>query len=157
MSPESMDNVDLDIVMFVENIFGTYIPDDDAKHFGGPLGMEEWLEQHLSNQRPKEDTAELLRMLADAQQRPELAEGLDGTWRREQISALVRDIFRKRASPMELHEMLLLPPLQRFGEHRRKLGHSLVRDWRKLLPTKGSMLLFTVLLTFILLYRQFLR
>jgi hypothetical protein len=74
MSPESMDNVDLDIVMFVENILDTHIPDDDAKHFGGPLGMEEWLEQHLSNRRPKEDTAELLRMLADAQQRPELAE-----------------------------------------------------------------------------------
>jgi hypothetical protein len=115
MSPESMDNVDLDIVMFCENIFDTHIRDEDARYFGGPLGMEEWLEQHLSSQRPNQDAAALLRMLAEAQQQPELAEGLDGTWRREQISALVRDIFRKRASPMELHEMLLLRPRQRFG------------------------------------------
>ena len=149
-----MNNADLDLVMFVENIFDTHIPDDDAEHFGGPLGMEEWLEQHLSNQRPKQDTAQLLRMLADAQQRPELAEGLDGTWRREQISALVRDIFRKRASPMELHEMLLLPPLQRFGERTRKLN---LRDWRRLLPTGVSVALFALLLIFILLHRFFQR
>jgi hypothetical protein len=102
-----MDNVDLDIVMFYENIFDTHIPDEDAEYFGGPLGMEEWLEQHLSNQRPKKDAAALLRMLAQAQQRPELAEGLDKTWRREQISALVRDIFRKRASPILLYRQFL--------------------------------------------------
>jgi len=92
----------------------------------------------LSSQRPNQDAAALLRMLAEAQKRPELAEGLDGTWRREQISALVRDIFRKRNSPIELHEMLLLPRLQRSGECTRKLDHSLVGDWRKLLPNKSS-------------------
>ena len=156
MIPQSMDSFDLDIVMFCENIFDTHIPDDDAKHFGGPLGMEEWLELHLSNQRPKSDAAALLRMLAEAQQRPELAEGLDGTWRREQISALVHEIFRKQASPIELHEMLLLRPLQRFGEHPRKFSDSLVRDWRKLLPKKASVVLFAVLLILVLLYRRFL-
>ncbi len=152
-----MNNADLDLVMFVENIFDTHIPDDDAEHFGGPLEAEEWLEQHLSKRRPKPDTAELLRKLAQAQQRPELAEGLDGTWRSEQISALVRDIFRKRASPMELHEMLLLPPLQRFGERTRKWNRSLVRGWRKLLPDKPTMLLFAALLTLVLLYQQLLK
>lgn len=40
MSPESMDNVDLDLLMFLENIFDTHIPDDEAAHFGGPLGAE---------------------------------------------------------------------------------------------------------------------
>lgn len=152
-----MNNADLDLVMFVENIFDTHISDDEEAKVGGPLGMEEWLELHLSNQRPKKDAAARLRMRAEAQQRPELAARLDGPWRREQISALIRDIFRKRASPMELHEMLLLPPLQRFGEHQRQSGYSLVRDWRKLFPNKSTMVLFTVLLTLILLYRQFLR
>ena len=47
-----MDNADLDIVMFVENIFAIHIPDQDAEHFNGPLGMEEWLEHNLSNQHP---------------------------------------------------------------------------------------------------------
>jgi len=147
-----MDNADLDPVMFCENIFDTHIPDEDAEHFGGSLGMEEWLERNLSNQRPTQDAAELLRMLARTQQQPELAEGLDGTWRREQISALVHEIFRKRASRIELHEMLLLPRLQRLGwQHPSKL------DWRKLLPTNASMALFPVLMVFILLYRMFLR
>jgi len=113
--------------------------------------MEEWLELHLSNRLPKQDSAQLLQMLAKSQQRPELAEGLDGPWRREQMSALVRDIFRKRASPAELHSMLLLPPLQRFGERTRKL------NWRDLLPTGASVALFALLLIFILLRRFFQR
>ena len=145
MIPELKDTIDLDIVMFCENIFDTHIPSEDAEHFGGPLGMEEWLEVHLSNQRPKQDTAQLLRMLARSQQRPELAQGLDGPWRREQISALVRDIFRKRASPAELHAMLLLPPLQRFGEGTRKL------NWRDVLPTGTIVALFVLLWILILL------
>jgi hypothetical protein len=32
---------------------------------------------------------------AAAVQNPELAEGLEGTWRREQIAAIVREIFRQ--------------------------------------------------------------
>jgi hypothetical protein len=153
MISESMDGGDVDFVMFCENIFDLHIPDDDAKHLASPLGIQEWLVQHLSNQRPTQDAAELLRMLAESQQRPELAEGLGGSWQREQISALVWDIFRKRASPIELHEMLLLPPLQRFGERTRKLG---IRDWRKLLPTNASIVLFGVVVVLILLYRRLL-
>ena len=147
-----MDNTDLDLVMLCENILDTHIPDEDAEHSGGSLGMEEWLERNLSNQRPTQDAAELLRMLAKTQQQPELAEGLDGTWRREQISALITDIFRKRNSPIELHEMLLLPRMQRLGwQHPSNL------DWRKLLPTNASMGLLSVLSVFILLCRMFLR
>jgi len=47
MSPESMGNVDLDLVIFLESVFDAHIPDDDAYHFGGPLEAEEWLERHL--------------------------------------------------------------------------------------------------------------
>ena len=111
-----MNAVDPDIIMFVENIFETRIPDDDAEQLGGELDMEEWLEKNLSNQRPKQDTATLLRMLAEAQQRPQLVQGLNGNWRREQISVLVRDKFQKRNSPIKLHEMSLLPRLRRFAK-----------------------------------------
>jgi hypothetical protein len=55
----------------------------------------DWLELHLSNQRPNQAAAVLLRKLAKAQKNPELAEGLEGTWRREQIAAIVREIFRQ--------------------------------------------------------------
>jgi hypothetical protein len=37
----------------------------------------------------------LLRKLAKAHSDPEWAEGLEGTWRREEISAMVREIFRQ--------------------------------------------------------------
>jgi hypothetical protein len=95
MIPRAMDSLDLvEMLMFVEEMFGTDIPDDDAKHFGSPREMVDWLELRLSNQRPNKQAAALLRKLAKAQQRPELAEGLDGTWRREQIAAIVREVFR---------------------------------------------------------------
>ena len=56
--------------------------------------MVEWLELHLSNQRVNKNVTALLRKLAEDQNNPELAEGLEGTWRREQIAAIVREIFR---------------------------------------------------------------
>ena len=53
----------------------------------------DWLELHLSNQRPSKGAAALLKRLAKAHNNPELAEGLEGTWRREQIAAIVREMF----------------------------------------------------------------
>jgi hypothetical protein len=91
-----MDSLDLvEAVMLVEEIFETEIPDNDAKDFGSPREIVDQLEPHLSNRRPNKQAAALLRKLAKAHNNPELAEGLDGTWRREQIAAIVREIFRR--------------------------------------------------------------
>jgi hypothetical protein len=57
--------------------------------------MVDWLDRHLSNQRPTKEAAAVLRRLAKSHNNPELAEGLEGTWRREQIAAIVREIFRE--------------------------------------------------------------
>jgi hypothetical protein len=96
MIPKAMDNLDLvEAVMLIEEVFGTEVPDNDAKNFSGPREMVDWLEPHLSNQRPNKASTVLLRKLAKAQKNPELAEGLEGTWRREQIAAIVREIFRQ--------------------------------------------------------------
>jgi hypothetical protein len=90
-----MDSLELvEMVMLVEEIFGTDIPNDDAEHFGSPSEMVDWLDPILSNRRPNKQAAALLRKLARDQERPELAEGLDGTWRREQIAAIIREIFQ---------------------------------------------------------------
>jgi hypothetical protein len=92
MTPK--DSLELvEMLMLVEEIFGTDIPNDDAEHFGSPSEMVDWLDPILSNQRPNKQAATLLRKLAKNQERPELAEGLDGTWRREQIAAIIREIF----------------------------------------------------------------
>ena len=160
MIPKSADNSALaDLLIFVEKIFATHIPDDDAKHLGGPGGAEHWLELHLSNQRPNWHATTLLRKLAEAQQRTELAEGLDETWRREQIGAIIGDIFCKRdrmKSLPEFAEFIWLYPPQGLVTHPTTLGR-LITCWRELLPKKASNVLFVVLATLILLYRQFLR
>jgi len=94
MIPRAMDSLDLvEAVMLIEEIFGTDIPASDAENFGSPREIVYWLEPHLSNQRPNKEAAAFLRKLAKAHNNPELAEGLEGTWRREQISAIIREIF----------------------------------------------------------------
>jgi hypothetical protein len=96
MIPKAMDSLDLvEAVMLIEEVFGTEIPDKDAENFGSPREMVDWLELHLSNQRPNKGAAALLRKLAKDHNDPELAEGLEGSWRREQIAAIVREIFRQ--------------------------------------------------------------
>ena len=92
-----MDSLDLvEAVMLIEEIFGTEIPDGDAENFGSPSEIVDWLEPHLSNRRPNKQGADFLRKLATAHNNPELTEGLEGTWRREQIAAIVREIFREK-------------------------------------------------------------
>ena len=98
--PESTNTLNLDFIMCCESIFDIFIPDEDAEHFGGLPGTEEWLEEHLSNKRPTTEAAEALILLAEVKHRPELGRGLSRPWRREQISALVLDIFREHASPI---------------------------------------------------------
>jgi hypothetical protein len=91
-----MDSLDfVEAAMLVEEIFGTDILGDDGEHFSSPREMVDWLEPQLSNQRPNKEAAALLRKLAKDHESPELAMGLDGTWRREQIAAVVREIFRQ--------------------------------------------------------------
>lgn len=96
MIPKAMDSLDVvEAVTLIEEIFGTDIPDRDAEGLGSPPEMVDWLERHLSNRRPSKEAAAFLRKLAKTQNCPELAEGLEGTWRREQIAAIVREIFRQ--------------------------------------------------------------
>jgi hypothetical protein len=89
-----MDSLEtVEMVMFFEEIFAIDIPEGDNEHLG-PAEMIDWLELHLSNQRPNKQAQASLQKLARNQQRPELANGLNGTWRREQIAVIVREIFR---------------------------------------------------------------
>jgi hypothetical protein len=94
MRPKEMDRDIVEVVMLVEEIFGTDIPDRDAERLRTPDEILDWLEFHLSNRRPNKDAAAHLRKMATAHHNPALAEGLERTWRRDQIAAIVRDIFR---------------------------------------------------------------
>jgi len=82
------------MIMLIEELFGTEIPTDDAEGFGSPREIVDWLELHLSNRRPNKNAAALLQKLAKKYDNPESAEGLNGTWRREQIAAIIREFFK---------------------------------------------------------------
>jgi hypothetical protein len=87
----SLDTVE--IVMAIEEAFGVEIP-GEIDQFESQSEMVDRLETVLSSRRPNKAAAALLRQIAMDRQQPELAEGLDRTWRREQIAAVVRELFR---------------------------------------------------------------
>lgn len=89
----SLDTVEA--LMAFEQAFRVELQVHESGDFGSPREMVDWLELHLSNERPSKEASALLRKLAKDDNKPELAEGLEGTWRREQIEAIVRKIFRQ--------------------------------------------------------------
>jgi acyl carrier protein len=91
---KAMNSLDIvEAMIRIEEIFGTDIPSGRAENFGSRGEIVDWLESHLSNQRPDKKAGVFLRKLARTQDKPELAEGLEGTRRREQIGAIVRESF----------------------------------------------------------------
>jgi hypothetical protein len=98
MSPTPINSLDLvEMVMSFEEAFDIEIPNGVLEHFGRPSEIVDRFERLLSNQRPNKAAKAWLRKLAREQQRPELAEGLEGTWRREQIAAIVREMLRRQS------------------------------------------------------------
>ena len=98
MSFNSMNSLDtIETGMAIEeafgDIFGDSVLDFPPPPSQTPHELVDNLERLLSNERPNRHAATLLRELARHQRRPEIAEGLKGTWRREQIAAIVRHIF----------------------------------------------------------------
>ncbi len=94
MNPRQMDSLDtVEMMMVIEEVLEIEIP-GNAERFGSPRQMVDCLEPILLRRRPNKAAAALLRKLAQDRQQPELAEGLEGTWRREQIAAIVREWFR---------------------------------------------------------------
>jgi hypothetical protein len=90
-----MDSLDsVEAVMALEEVLEIEIPDSAAERFGNPREVVNYLERCLSGQRPGKQAAALIEGLANSQNNPQLAEGLGGPWRREQISAVLRELFR---------------------------------------------------------------
>jgi hypothetical protein len=95
MIPMAMDNSDpVEAVIVLEEALEIEISDYEAEQCGSPREMVDMLERHLSKQRPTKRAAELLRSIAKSRNNPEGAEGLDRAWRREQIAAIIRELFR---------------------------------------------------------------
>jgi hypothetical protein len=95
MKPIGIDSLGtVEMMMAFEEVFEVTLPDPSPETFGSLSKLVDWLEVSLANQRPNKAAQRLLRNLATEQRRPVLADGLDGPWRREQIAAIVREIFQ---------------------------------------------------------------
>jgi hypothetical protein len=93
MSPRAISSLDtVEMVMVIEEVFEIAVP-GNVDDFRSPRELVDRMEAALSTRRPNKAAAALLRKLAKDRQQPELAEGLEGTWRREQIAAVVREWF----------------------------------------------------------------
>jgi hypothetical protein len=88
-----MDRRDLtEAVMLAGEIFGTDFP-DRRENLASLRDLVDWFEVRLSGWGPNPEAAALLEKLAKSRGNPRLAEDLHGVWRREQITAVVREIF----------------------------------------------------------------
>jgi hypothetical protein len=83
---EEVEKIDL-----AEDLFGTNVPLDMA--FDNPREIVDYLVSELKGWGPNPVAANFLKQLATKRNSPTLAQGLHDSWRREQISALIQEIF----------------------------------------------------------------
>jgi len=98
MTRDEISSINLiDVVLAIEESFGVEIPDLDAAAFSSPRDIVEWLALRLAGKPVAGPAAPLLENLSRQRGAPELADRSDGTWRREQIEAVVHEILRAHA------------------------------------------------------------
>ena len=95
--PRYRDRPDLtEVIMLAEELFGTDFPsgaENFQKKFQSSGDIVDWFEVRLLDREPNSEAAALLKKLAQSHNNPKLAEGLHDSWRREQIDAIVRELF----------------------------------------------------------------
>jgi hypothetical protein len=86
---------ELEKIELAEEVFGTDFPVDLTENLtvNNPREVVDYFALHLKGWGPNPAAADFLKNLAKKHNRPTLAEGLHDSWRREQISAVIREIF----------------------------------------------------------------
>lgn len=82
---------EIEKIELAEDVFGTNVPVDMA--FDNPHEVVDYLVLQLRGWGPSSFASDFLRQLATKRNSPGLAEGLHDSWRREQIVAVVQEIF----------------------------------------------------------------
>ena len=87
---EEMEKIEL-----AEEVFGTDFPIDltDDLTVNNPREVVDYFVLHLKGWGPNPTGANFLKQLATKHNSPALAQGLHDSWRREQISAVIQEIF----------------------------------------------------------------
>jgi hypothetical protein len=92
---DSLDVVEM--IMFLEETFGVTVSEEDAQGFGSKRAIVDWLEAHLAGKRPGKKAVAVLKRVAETEARPELISDLRGPWRRDQVAAIIRTMFKNDA------------------------------------------------------------
>jgi predicted MPP superfamily phosphohydrolase len=82
---------ELEKIELAEDVFGTNLPVDLA--FDNPREIVSYLALHLRGWGPNRVAADFLKQLATKRNNPALAHGLHNSWRKDQISAVIEEIF----------------------------------------------------------------
>jgi len=90
---DSLDMVEL--VMVSEEFFEVEYLSAKAETFGSSREIVDSLEALLANCRPNKKAVEMLLRIAKKEDRPELVGDVNGLWRRDQIAAIIRTIFKE--------------------------------------------------------------
>jgi hypothetical protein len=87
---EELENIEL-----AEEVFGTDFPVDLTEDLtvNNPREVVDYFVLHLKGWGPNPVAADFLKQLATKHSSPALDQGLHDSWRREQISAVIQEIF----------------------------------------------------------------
>jgi hypothetical protein len=83
---------EFDRIWLAQELFDIGLP-HDAETWASLQELVDWFELRLVGWGPNSEAARFLRKMAHSQNNPRLAEGLHAEWRREQIEAVIREIF----------------------------------------------------------------
>jgi hypothetical protein len=86
---------ELEKIELAEEVFGTDFPVDLTEDLtvNNPREVVDYFVLHLKGWGPNPVAADFLKQLATKHNSPALAQGLHDSWRREQISAVIQEIF----------------------------------------------------------------
>jgi hypothetical protein len=88
---------ELEKIEFVEELFGIDFPDEldvtEDLTVNNPREVVDYFELHLRGWGPNPAAATFLKEMSKKHNNPALAEGLHSSWRRDQISAIICEIF----------------------------------------------------------------
>jgi hypothetical protein len=86
---------ELEKIELAEQLFGADFPVEltEGLTVNNPRELVDYFVLHLRGWGPNRAAADFLKKLAKNHNRPTLAEGLHDSWRRDQISAVIREIF----------------------------------------------------------------
>jgi hypothetical protein len=86
---------ELEKIELVKEVFGTDFPVDLTEDLtlNSPRKVVDYFVLHLKGWGPNPVAADFLKQLATKHNSPVLAQGLHDSWRREQISAVIQEIF----------------------------------------------------------------